>query len=142
MTVRIKQVRPLLDAPTQAHASASAAPMKSLRQFPLASGIAGVESLRDELDEYTDVLMGRVEPPIDNGPLSLMEYANAVYSRAVEITILLQRAEADGHVTKGSKLYRFRTGELRNFVELASKAIDLGSRRITAARMNYDEAYG
>ena len=116
--------------------------MKSLRQFPLANGIAGVESLRAELDEYTDVLMGRVEPPIDNGPLSLMEYANAVYSRAVEITILLQRAEADGHVTKGSKLYRFRTGELRNFVELASKAIDLGSRRITAARMNYDEAYG
>lgn len=86
--------------------------------------------------------MGRVEPPIDNGPLSLMEYANAVYRRAVEITILLQRAEADGHVTKGSKLYRFRTGELRNFVELASKAIDLGSRRITVARMNYDEAYG
>ena len=86
--------------------------------------------------------MGRVEPPIDTGPLSLMEYANAVYSRAVEITILLQRAEADGHVTKGSKLYRFRTGELRNFVELASKAIDLGSRRITVARMNYDEAYG
>ena len=81
----------------------------------MASGIAGVESLRDELDEY---------------------------SRAVEITILLQRAEADGHVTKGSKLYRFRTGELRNFVELASKAIDLGSRRITVARMNYDEAYG
>ena len=44
--------------------------------------------------------MGRVELPIDNGPLSLMEYANAVYSRAVEITIF-QRAEADGHVTKG-----------------------------------------
>lgn len=81
--------------------------------------------------------MGREDPPIDNGEMTLLEYANAVFSRAMEITILLQRAESDGHVLKGSKHYKFRTGELRSFTELAQRAIDLGSRRITAAQMEY-----
>lgn len=74
--------------------------------------------------------------------MSLMEYANGVYSRAVEITMLIQRGEAQGHVAKHSDHYKFRTGELRNFVELSRQAIDLGSRRITAAKMEYELQYG
>jgi hypothetical protein len=91
--------------------------------------------LRQEIDEYTSVLLGRVEPPIHNGVLTLMEYANAVYSRAMELTIKIQREETEGTVLKGSKYYRFRTGELRSFIEMASKAIELGSRRVTQAKM-------
>jgi hypothetical protein len=98
--------------------------------------------MRNELDEYTQVLLGRAEPPIDNGEMTLMEYANAVYSRAQEMTMLIQRAEADGHIVKGSKHYKFRTGELRTFTDLALRCIDLGSRRITVARMEYDLAHG
>lgn len=98
--------------------------------------------MRDEVDGFMDVLMGRETPPVDNGPLALMEFANAAYSRVMEMTMLIQRAESDGLVAKGSKLYWFRTGELRNFLELASKAVDLGSRRVTAARMAYDQEYG
>lgn len=95
--------------------------------------------MREELDEYTDVLLGRCSPPNgESGVLALLEYANAVYSRAAELTILLQRGESDGHILKNSKLYRFRTGELRTFVELASKAIDLGSRRLTAMQLEYN----
>jgi len=60
----------------------------------------------------------------------------------MELTMLLQRAESDGHVTKGSKQYKFRTGELRNFCELTQRAIDLGSRRLTAAKMEYDMNLG
>jgi RNAse (barnase) inhibitor barstar len=115
---------------------------KSLRQLRLPSGLAKVDELRDELDDFMDVLMGRVDPPIDNGPMTLMEFANAAYSRAVEITMLIQRGEADGFVQKNSAHYRFRTGELRNFVELATKAIDLGSRRVTASKMAYEQEYG
>jgi len=74
--------------------------------------------------------------------MALMEYANAVYSRAMELTMLLQRAEADGVVMKGTKTYRFRTGELRTFTEMAAKAIDLGSRRITMAKLEADLAHG
>ena len=98
--------------------------------------------MRKELSEYSDVLLGRVEPPIDNGDMTLLEYANAVFSRASELTMLLQRAEADGVVVKGSKMYRFRTGELRTFTEMASKAIDLGSRRITALQIEYSMSHG
>jgi len=98
--------------------------------------------MRDEIDEFMEVLMGREQPPIDNGPLTLMEYANAAYSRGMEITMLIQRSEVDGFTSKGSRLYRFRTGELRAFVELTAKAIDLGSRRVTNAKMMYDQEYG
>jgi hypothetical protein len=108
----------------------------------LPPGIATVDTLRAEIDGYLEVLLGRVEPPISNGPLTLMEYANAVYSRGVEITMLIQRGEAKGHVAKHSDHYKFRTGELRNFVELARGAIDLGSRRLTAAKMSHDLQYG
>lgn len=108
----------------------------------MGEGIPPLSVMRDELDEYTQVLLGRVEPPIENGEMTLMEYANAVYSRAMEMTMLIQRAEADGQIMKGSKHYRFRTGELRTFTELALRSIDLGSRRVTVARMEYDLAHG
>lgn len=98
--------------------------------------------MRQELDEYISVLMGRSEPPIDNGELTLMEYSNAVYSRALELTMMIQRAETDGQVLKGSKYYKFRTGELRSFTELALRAIDLGSRRVTWAQMEYSMQHG
>ena len=86
--------------------------------------------------------MGREAPPINNGEMTLLEYANAVYSRGMELTMLIQRSEASGVVLKGSKYYKFRTGELRSFVELALKAIELGSRRITVAKMEYDMTRG
>lgn len=98
--------------------------------------------MRAEIDSYVDVLLGRLEPPIDAGEMTLMEYANAVHARASELTMLLQRAESDGVVLKNSKMYRFRTGELRTFLEMAAKAIDLGSRRITALQIEYAFAYG
>lgn len=83
------------------------------------------------MDEYTDVLLGRVPPPFDRGILTLQEYANAVYSRAMEITARIQRAEASGAVLVKSAPYKFRTGELATFCEMAKRAADLGSRRVT-----------
>ena len=114
----------------------------SLRSFRLNSGIPALPDLRQELDEYVEVLMGRETPPIDNDEMTLMEYSNAVYSRAMELTILLQRAESDGTVLKGSKYYKFRTGELRSFTELALRCIELGSRRVTKAQLDYSMNHG
>ncbi|NBO54512.1 MAG: hypothetical protein EBU84_07935 [Actinobacteria bacterium] len=101
-----------------------------------------IGEIRNEIDEYTAVLLGRTPPPIDNGEMTLMEYANAVYSRAMELTILIQRAESDGSVLKSSKYYRLRTGELRSFTELAAKCIELGSRRVTWAQLDYSMQNG
>lgn len=89
-----------------------------------------------------DILLGRKEPPIQNGILTLMEYANAVYSRAQEVTMLILRAENEGMISKGHKLYKYRTGELRHFTEMALRAAELGSRRITVAQMEHDARFG
>lgn len=64
-----------------------------------------------------------------------MEYANAVCSRAIEINMALHQGEALGTITRGSQHYKFRTGELRDFIDLAKGAQDLGSRRLTAAQL-------
>jgi hypothetical protein len=77
------------------------------------------------------VLLGRLDPPIDRGIMTLQEVAEAYHARASEIAMKLLRLEAEGQVVRGDKAYKFRTGELRTFMEMCSKAIDLGSRRLT-----------
>jgi hypothetical protein len=95
-----------------------------------------------ELHVMTHVLMGRVPPPIDNGIMTLMEVANAYFSRAKEMEMRLHEGERDGWVHKGSDLYRFRTGELRDFIDLAKAAQDLGSRRLTDSMREYQGRLG
>lgn len=94
--------------------------------------------MREELQEMWDVLLGRNEPPITRGVLTLMEVAEAYYARAAEMTAHIQQQEAEGIVAKGTSLYKFRTGELRTFMEAAKSAADLGSRRVTFARLEFD----
>lgn len=88
-----------------------------------------------------DVLLGREAPPIDSGLLTLMEVATAYCARAREMEQVIHRMEADGIVTKGSKLYRLRTGELRSFIEMSKSMAELGSRRVTYERMLWDEQF-
>ena len=145
MTVKPPRVRRLTSAPTPMSAGnqlTDTMQSHSVRKFRVNHGIPTVGEMRDEIDEYTQVLLGHEESPIQNGVLTLMEYANAVYSRAMELTMYLQRAEADGVVLKGTKPYRFRTGELRTFCEMAAKAIELGSRRVTVAQLEADLSRG
>ena len=142
MSVKIKKAHDSTVAPMAGSATNSATETTSLRLFHLNEGLPSLVEMQAELDEYTSVLMGHEEPPIDQGDMTLLEYANAVYSRAMELTMLLQRAEASGVVVRGSKVYKFRTGELRAFTEMAGRAIDLGSRRVTYAKMEYSMGYG
>lgn len=75
--------------------------------------------------------------------MTLMEVAEAYHARASEIAALIQRAEASGVIIKSSAHSKFRTGELRTFVEAVKRTIDLGSRRITTAAMEYQyEEFG
>ena len=101
----------------------------------MGEGATNLRVLEAEIDGYWQILLGRVDLPIDNGVLSLMETAVAMYSRASEITASIQKDEYQGTVSRGSRGYRFRTGPLRTFMEACSKMIDLGSRRLTAAKL-------
>ena len=53
---------------------------------------------------------------------------------------LIQEAEREGFVAKGDAIYHFRTGELRTFMEMAKRAAELGSRRLTEAQLNFEMA--
>jgi hypothetical protein len=97
----------------------------------LSQSVKSLRGLEAELEEYWNILLLRQPYPIDNGVLSLMETAVAIYTRCCEITAALQEAEYNGSVPKGSHFYKFRTGPLRSLTEASSRCIDMGSRRIT-----------
>lgn len=103
-----------------------------LRLFHLYEGLPALSSLKAEVQDMWDVLLGRQAPPINTRMVhALMEVADAYFARGMEITALIQRAEEEGRLVKTSGYVRFRTGELRTFCEVAKRAADLGSRRIT-----------
>jgi hypothetical protein len=110
-----------------------------VRVIPVGEGLPSIEELREEIDEYMDILLGRKDAPLE-GVLALMETADMFYARATEINALIQRGEADGQIQRSSPLVKFRTGELRSFRELAAKAADLGSRRLTAVSVETEQA--
>lgn len=111
---------------------------RTVRDIQLDQGLPDVEELSKEIKGYWDVLLGRTPPPVEAGDLTLMEIANAYFSRAMEMSALIHEAEREGGVFKGSSYYRFRTGELRDFIEVAKRAQELGSRRLTQARLEFD----
>lgn len=87
--------------------------------------------MKTELQDYTDILLGRYDPPVDNGVLTLMEVAEVFHARAQEMNMSILDGEATGAILKDSGAYKFRTGMLRAFIELSKRTIDLGSRRLT-----------
>ena len=114
-----------------------------LRAVQVGEGVPVIPVMQAELQDMTDVLLGRMDPPIDAGHLTLMEVADAYFARASELTMLLQAMERDGQVTRGSAHYKFRTGELRTFMEMAKRAADLGSRRLTEEALLWEmQQYG
>ena len=101
-----------------------------VRYFSLGDGYDLV-GLKIEIAGYWDVLLGREDPPIDKGILTLMECAEAYHSRAKQIEAEILELEAEGAVVRASRPYKFRTGYLRSFIEATAKTIELGSRRLT-----------
>lgn len=98
-----------------------------------------VGDMMDELMGYCNVLLGREAPPVDYGAWTLMELAEAYHARASEMEMVIFQAEQQGKVAKGSTAYRFRTSQLRTFLEMTRRMMDMGSRRITAVQMLMDE---
>lgn len=106
--------------------------VKKLRSFKVGEGLPNLTLLSNELQDMTDVLMGREEPPVQ-GVLALMETADAYFARASEIEMQISRKAREGNLP--SVYQKFRTTELRVFKELAKRAADLGSRRLTEAAL-------
>jgi len=114
---------------------------RRLTEVEVGEGLPDVDELIEELIGYTDVILGRVDPPVDSPYLNLMEIATAYYSRGLEIEMMIHTAEQRHQVVRGSPLNKFRTGQLRSFLEMAKKQADLGSRRLTQEQLLQDQRY-
>lgn len=112
-----------------------------LRTVDVGQGFSNLTSIRNELQDYIDILLGRKEPPaaVRNDVDALAECANAFLARAREIEAILYAREREGVTPKGSALYKYRTGELRTIIALFDRAYEMGSRRITMATLIQNE---
>lgn len=99
------------------------------------------DELIEELIAYTDVLLGREPAPVQSPYLDLCEIATAYYARALEMEMRIHDLERNHVVPKGHPLYKFRTGSLRSFIEMAKRMADLGSRRLSQERLLEDQRY-
>lgn len=114
-----------------------------LTEVVVLEGLPSVDELHDELLGYANVILGRADPPleIDGFYLDLMEVAAAYYARAKEIDMLIHWEEQNRRVIRGSPYYKFRTGQLRSFIDMAKMMADLGSRRLTQERLLSEQRY-
>jgi len=106
---------------------------------PVPNGINDIDSMRTEIKNYTDILLNRLPMPINIGINTLYEVAVAYFSRAKELEMNIKEMENKGLINKTSPLYKFRTGELSAFIDIAKEQTRLGSRRITVASMILQE---
>lgn len=115
----------------------------SLRYFKVAEGLPTVPEMQIEIQDMMDVLLGREESPVGTGINALMECADMYFARASELTTLILAAEREGAISTTSQTSKFRKGELRTFMEMAKRASDLGSRRITVEQLKFEmETFG
>lgn len=106
-----------------------------LLAVPVGYGLPEVDVLEKEIDEMVDVLLGRTQSPVQSPYLAMQEVATAYFARAQELDALIHRAEREGTVFRGTPHYRFRTGELRAFIELSRRCAELGSRRLSQEQL-------
>lgn len=110
-----------------------------LRAFRVGEGLPDLEELEKELQWMYDILLGREAPPTDNGVMTLMEVASVFHARVSEIASLIHSKERDGEISKSHPLSKFRTQNVRLMLDVCKGAQDLGSRRVTAAKMEYQD---
>lgn len=122
---KVRITRPRVSHP--AHVQYS----QRLTEVPLVVGLPDEDSIYEELQGYTDILLGREEPPVDSPYLQLAEIATAYYARGLELDMLIHQGEDEGVIKRGSQYYRIRTGVLRSFIDMTKRMADLGSRRLT-----------
>jgi hypothetical protein len=118
---------------------------RKLSEVPVPEGLGTEEELTQEFLGYIDVLLGRVDSPIESPYLGKMEVAAAYHTRAREVEMRILHAERTGKLPKDGPYTKFRTGSLRAFIEMAKREFELGSRRlsqedlITRQRLEYGD---
>lgn len=113
-----------------------------LIDIKLPDGLEEYDEMMTELLDMTRVLKGTADAPVSSPYLSLMEVATAYLARAYEIEMLIHQGEHGGQIERGDDLYKFRTGPLQSFINMARKMTDLGSRRLSQEALLADQRRG
>ena len=53
-----------------------------MQKFPLKKGLSSAQELHEEINDYIDVLMGHINPPIADGVDTLFEVSSTYLARA------------------------------------------------------------
>lgn len=108
-----------------------------MSEVPVAAGLGTVDEIMDELLDMTDVVLGRTNPPIDNGVMTRHEVCLAYYSRVCEIDILLHEHERKKRGVKGDPFSQLRTQQVRRMLEMLKAQVQAGSRALTHEQFLY-----
>jgi len=111
----------------------------TLRPVHLPQGLPEPEEIHAELQHMFDVLIGRAPAPLNRDALDLMEIADAYYMRASELKFLIHSLEREEKIKRGDEYYKLRTGELEDFLDACKRAVELGSRRLTALQLEHNQ---
>jgi hypothetical protein len=118
----------------------------NLRPVTVSEGLPDPDVLHEELQGYLDILIGRARVPniTYENSLMLMELADTYYTRGQEIKFRLHALERRKEVrsTRDSQdpYYKFRTGELEDFLEACKRSVETGSRRLSALQYELDKS--
>lgn len=108
---------------------------RTLNEIKVGYGLAEIEELSKEINSYYDVLLGREEVDNPHKYSYIVEVATAYYVRAKEIETAIHKLEREQIIAKNTPYYKFRTGELRSFIEACSKSISYGLAKIEERKL-------
>ena len=86
-----------------------------MQKFPLKKGLSSAQELHEEINNYIDVLMGHINPPIADGVDTLFEVSSTYLARAKEIEIKLLERERNTKVESGDELKKIQNWRIKKF---------------------------
>lgn len=110
---------------------------RPLNEVPVLAGLGSPDEIMAELLDMTDVVLGRKNPPVDNGVMTRHEVCLAYHARVTEIEVLIYEWERKGKVIKGSEYYNLRTKQVRAMLEMLKTQVQAGSRALTHEQFLY-----
>lgn len=104
---------------------------RPMTEVPVMAGLGTIDEVMDELLEMAAVVLGRKNPPIDNGVMTRHEVCLAYHARVTEIEILIHEYERKVKPIKGDPWSLLRTKQVRSMLEMLKTQVQAGSRALT-----------
>ena len=71
-----------------------------MQKFPLKKGLSSAQELHEEINDYIDVLMGHINPPIADGVDTLFEVSSTYLARAKDCLLYTSPSPRDCRLSR------------------------------------------